>query len=311
MVRKRLPKFQRAPELFGRLVLTDRDLSILDLVHRYRYVWLDHILALVPANGTRHLEHRVRGLYDHGYLHRLWPPARMNQGGGVRFTYVLDEKGARTLAAHYQVPKKELFWRKRHNDRTEFFVTHHTTVSDFHAALELGIGEAGGLTLIEWDQGDAIRGKATYNVPGKGRRTWGVNPDGYLAVADNGTRRNLFVEIDLDSEEYPRIADKYERYTWYLNSNTYKQAYERASDVRVLFATTSFTRLEGLIKTLQQLTLPANKREKLFRRFDVPGIQPGWFWFTLLSDYDLAAPASVLEPIWRTAKQPDQLKQLF
>ena len=54
--------------------LWQRDLAILEAVHRYRFVTSRHILTLIDGS-SQHLLKRLRALMDGGYLMRIRDPS--------------------------------------------------------------------------------------------------------------------------------------------------------------------------------------------------------------------------------------------
>jgi protein involved in plasmid replication-relaxation len=330
---ERLPKYRRKPTGdkkgpgYGPLTLTENDARILGYDHDYRYVRSEHLCALMPGND-RHLARRLQGLYHHAFLDRLVPMVHMRQAeddaGSPKMVYILDQAGAEELARRRRTTVRDLPWRKPQGRRLEWFVEHHTGISDLHAALEIAVANRPDLQLAEWRQDAELRDFAKY-----GGQVYRVNPDAYFAVADGvqrdeqglaregtGTRRNLFVEVDRGTEEAARLYRRFEDYAWYLRSRQYENRYagKHPEDVRVLFVAPDDKRVREMLRELQSALTAIRDYEKeraLHRDPYWRSAQLRWFWFTTADRYDLKNPARILEPIWRAGKNAEERFALF
>jgi len=300
----RLRKFIRQPERhaerYGAFHLTPRDIDVLELVFRYRHVTADHIRALIPGSKQQ-LGRRLAGLFHHNYLARYAPLDRMRfelNAGSPVMAYGLDTKGWRTLQQQGRVVSEDdeaenrtddQTWRKAHSRRTARFLEHHLGISNFRCVLELGLRQEGGrgLSLLEWDQGKAIRGEVTLT----NKMVYRVNPDAFFSIQDSaGSVRNFFLEFDSGSEEQRRIEGKFKAYWWWLQASAYRESHADHQRVAVLFVTTGPKRMENMMETLARMEKPNSPAYG----------GRGWFRFCRDSDYVLANPGSILTPIWRT-----------
>jgi hypothetical protein len=306
----RLPKYRRAGEAFGNIEITKRDEDILELVYKFRYIQGPQIMALIGGN-ERQIARRLQALFHHEFLERLVPPSQMRLAGSPKMTYVLAPAGAAYLADKvYECPMKELGWRAQHTRRTEWFVEHHVGISEFHASMELACESGPELEFQDWRQDKEAQGKCAWKLPRwSEEERFSVSPDAYFAILDRGERRNLFVEIDRGSEEMERIHDKFERYGWYLTHPSYRGKYARSEDVRVLIVTTSPVRMKNMMGMVQNLMDGLDYKGRPYRK--VPGLVPGWFWFTTAGEYNVSEPERLLTPIWRTVKAPNKTLALF
>src|SRR4051812_7519644 len=94
----RLPRFRRASNL-PEIVLTDRDRTVIELVHEHRFLRSTHIVALVGGSAQQILR-RLQLLYQHGYLER--PRTQIEyfgKGGSRAIAYGVANKGAKLLKA--------------------------------------------------------------------------------------------------------------------------------------------------------------------------------------------------------------------
>lgn len=310
---KRLPKYRRAPDKFGVLQMTPRDVEILELVHDYRHVWIDHIQALVPGD-PRQLALRVQGMYHHGYLEREVPPSKMRKElGSQKMVCSLALRGVKFLAEHHGVTLQKLGWDRKQNRITEWFVEHQVEISNFHATLALAIDQDPDLELVEWSQSLKHRGSVTVQYkPGRPEYdvTYKVAPDAYFAVEDRGRRSNFFLEMDRGKMLYGRLFEKFEKYWWYLPrgekddvESPYFERYENPKDVRVLVVTEPWRSTRpDLVPRVDRMLAELAKLEPRKHK----GLHK--FWFTTMDQYSLGDPQTVFAPIWRTlSPKPRQL----
>jgi hypothetical protein len=307
---RRLPRYKRAPELFGRFEPTTRDVAILRLVHDYRFLTVDHILALIPGS-KRQIARRLQGMYHHSLLARVLPPLRVRDGilsgvlGSPKFAYALDTGGARAICEADGIAASELRWRPEHNGRMHWFIEHHLMVSTFRATLELALAGDQSLDLIGWADEETLRDSVTVRYPDGHRQVHRVCPDGYFAVREHGTLRNFFLEADRGTEEHPRVLTKFQSYWWYLSDGSpYYAKYENAKNRLVLVVCTSEKRMAAMRKTLARV---GDGRRSL-----------GQFWFTTTSRYRLTQPESLRASIWfvgprtyEARNEPDVPRAIF
>ena len=93
--------------------LWERDLLILEAVHRYRFLTSRHILTLI-AGSSQHLLKRLRALMDGGYLMRIRDPSPRTVNSGSRAKiYGITNLGAVSLDTAGIVPRGRLNWTRR------------------------------------------------------------------------------------------------------------------------------------------------------------------------------------------------------
>lgn len=309
---RRLPRYKRAPDQFGRFEPSARDLRILRLVHDFRFLTAELILALVPGS-KRQIARRLQGMYHHSLLARLLPPLRVRDGtlntlsGSPKFAYALDSEGARAICEAAGIAPTELRWRPEHNRRMHWFLEHSLMVSTFRATLELAIATDRSLALIRWGDEEDLRDSVTVQYPDGHRLVHRISPDGYFSVREGGSVRNLFLEADRGTEEHPRLLTKFQSYWWYFSKGSpYYEKYENPGNALVLVVCTSARRLAAMRKTLARV---GDARHGLNR-----------FWFTTSDRYQLQQPQSFMAPIWlvgprtqtdEAQRKPDTSRALF
>jgi hypothetical protein len=295
-LRKFIPQPERYAAQYGKMILTARDLEILNTVYRYRFVEARHIRALIPGSDQQ-ITRRLQGLFHGRYLRRYTPWGRMRldlHPGAPIIAYGLETKGARILSGYAAGDAPPLDrhklarWNKAHTRRTEWFLEHCLMVSHFRCVLELAAGQSSGVSLIDWQQDVSRLG----TVDGS-RRTVRIAPDAYFAIGQPRGVRHFFLEADRSTEEHHRIVQKIERYWSYLQSAEYRAGHEEPGRVNVLFVTTGRQRMLNLLETLRQMPKPAGTGRS--------GGGKGWFWFCTADELSLEQPVNLFRPIWRTA----------
>src|SRR5437763_153608 len=108
--RKRRSALKRAePQDRPSFRLTQRDYDIIQAVWQYRALTAPQLATLFfssshPQNGQVNSRclHRLRMLYDHGYLFRDTQPSKISEG--LKLVYFLDAKGAALLSERQGAP---------------------------------------------------------------------------------------------------------------------------------------------------------------------------------------------------------------
>lgn len=262
-LRKFVPQPDRYAELYGRFTLTARDLAILDLVHRYRYVEARHVRALVGGSDQQ-ITRRLQGLFHNRYVGRYGRRERMRtelDPGAPLIAYGLELRGARTLQAHHGriaadtgTAPEPVRWKKDYTRRTEWFLEHHLMISDFRCNLELALRETPDTELVTWDQSKDTWFRVT--VSNARHRTARVAPDAYFVLRDHGDFRYFFLEVDRGTEEHRRLVEKFVAYWWYLQDPRFTKSRGGRPRVNVLFVCTGQKRLANLSELLRRMKAP-------------------------------------------------------
>jgi DNA-binding Lrp family transcriptional regulator len=111
-----LSRFKRSAAV-APMQLTSRDRAIIQLVHRYRFLRSNHIVALL-GNGPQHLLRRLQLLYHHGYLER--PRAQLEYyhlGGSRHIVYGLGSKGPAMSKRELGLVPEKARWGEKNRSR--------------------------------------------------------------------------------------------------------------------------------------------------------------------------------------------------
>jgi hypothetical protein len=192
--RSQSPSNQLA-SLAGRL--TDRDRSILRLVHEHR-VFTTHQLTEVFFGSLDRAEHRLKQLTDAHVLARFRLHTHHGEGSAP-YHYVLGPAGARVLAAEQDTDVRRLGHRR---DRAleiahSQHLGHLVGVNGFFTALAADARQRGARLAVWWSERRC-------------RDRWGqiVRPDGYGRWREHDTEVDFFLEYDRGTEPLGRLATK-------------------------------------------------------------------------------------------------------
>lgn len=134
---KRRSRMRRAA-VGKRIELTPRDLELLKLLSRYRYLRSNFLYAFLGGASEKRFIERLGHLYHDGrYINR---PAQQWQFANSRYmpvVYELDEAGAQVLLAHGLGENAKTLLRGRGRPSRQF--AHTLMVSELLASIELGV----------------------------------------------------------------------------------------------------------------------------------------------------------------------------
>lgn len=253
---QKLPKGQRKPANTN-FVITDRDLEILAVIGRYRYLRTGQISKLIfPENKTlQSARRRLKYLFHHGYIGRIQPLVQQGSGDS-EIAYFLEKSGRELLAAD-DLPRYSL-----KNSVKPVFLQHALAVSEFRMNLELGLQVFPKISLqrivadfeLKTHTENAI-GKRRYRLFDElqdpiSKRKIVVYPDIlFIMKAESASgkvfQRLFFVEIDRGTEGLNTIRDKLTGYYLYQREAVFKKFGEFA-DFRILIQTNSRKRADNI-----------------------------------------------------------------
>src|SRR5436853_2992143 len=147
MKSRRLPRFNRSNIILP-MQLTARDRSIIQLVHRHRFLRSSHIAKLI-GDGSQQILRRLQLLYHHGFLER--PRAQIDyyhEGGSRHMVYGIGNKGAALLKRELGLAFYELRWGEKNRSVGRIFLEHALLVSDVMVELESACRATGQIHLL-------------------------------------------------------------------------------------------------------------------------------------------------------------------
>jgi len=280
-------RFQRSPETVGIIKIQPRDLEIINLVWRYRFLNSEQVQVLVEGSDQVILR-RLQKLYHHGYLDRPISQIVFSNPlfGPKKMVYGLGDKGADLLAETYGIDRGNITWREKNREVSERYIQHTLTVSDFRACLTLALKNSPEVKL-QWlnDGGLEIKREVYFVKEGKQRRL-PIVPDGFFQIEDPGGKMYFFLEADRSTMTNNRFLNKMRAYwLWW------RQGKSKESGIET-FRVLTITRTEQRKENLRRITKYADERQAGSRMF----------WFTDSGSYQLSKPDTVLGDIWQTSK---------
>lgn len=280
---QRKRRFRREPE--GAIQITERDLAIVRLVCRHRFLRSTHLLALV--GGGQGLIRRLADLYHHAYLDRPREQIEFYQNAGSKpMVYAVGNRGADLLAREDGLPRGKVNWTAKNHAIGPLFLEHTLLVSDVLVAMALACRENGRVRLVPAEEIVARAPEATrkrlkpfqWTVTGsyQGEKTpLGVVPDGMfgLQYLDKPEGRNTaYFFLEADRATMP-IFRKGVRQTSFFRKlvayhETWKQGIHTSvygiKNFRVLTVTTSPERVENLVRANRAVNEGKGSRLFLF-----------------------------------------------
>lgn len=263
---------------------TPRDLDVLDAMGEYRFLSIPQLQSLhFTSNGSA--ESRLRRLYEHGLVVRLYMPARPYDRR-VHTIYGLSAKGARLLRERHEGVEPAHLSPK--DERSALFLDHTLRRNDMRICLTLLSRQNPDFELVSWKQMPE-EVKARTEVP-EGRDTARVTlvPDAVFVLRLGETRAAFAVEIDMGTVRVTSMAARYRAYwCWWRSGGPAKRF--GPIPFRVLTLTTTEAHLTALKRVATEAPTTGRKGS-------------GLFWFTLLSTLDLKHPESGLTSNWKVAR---------
>ncbi|MGH1407415.1 MAG: replication-relaxation family protein [Rhodomicrobiaceae bacterium] len=249
--------------------LTRRDIKMIHLVAKYRFLNSDQIRKLVKGSH-KNITNRLKTLFEYGYLDR--PDCQFETyrlGGGTSpLVYALTDKGAHLLANECEY--RELTrhgWSAKNKSAGRPFLKHTLAIADFVTSLQLAISNRDDVQLID---SEALENAFPMNtqelskpyrlnisVIHQGTRSdIGLEPDYAFALylPQMQKRAHFLVEIDRGTMPVLRrdlkqssVLRKLLAYQsmWKMKRHTVHFGWQ---NFRVLFVTTNTERVENMIE---------------------------------------------------------------
>lgn len=265
----RRSKFKR--QSTGHIELTERDVTILQSLHKYRFLTSSHLMALTDTISQQGMNRRLRELFDAKYIDR--PKAQMHSlayADKRPMVYALGNEGADLLSNRFQLALPDIYWSEKNRRVKEKFIEHTLGIADFMVSMEVACKDAGNIRLITKEEILAASPDKTRRSKHPFRWQTRVSFDGerheiaivpdevfglhYLDKPEGKNKAYFFVEIDRGTMPITRRDIRQTSFARKLMS--YADTHERKlhterfgiKNFRVLTITTSQER----INTMQQ-----------------------------------------------------------
>ena len=249
---------------------TPRDLEILELVARHRFLRSSHIVDLAKGSRQQVLR-RLQVLYHHGYLER--PKAQLDyyhEGGSRPMVYGLGSRGAGRLRHDLDMPFHTMGWSAKNKGVGRVFLKHALIISDFMVLIEQACRNTPGVRLLSSADLPPRPDRKHHREPFgwlvnlDASHRLGVIPDrvfglAYTTEGGNEQQAWYFLEADratmpvtrqgLDQSSVFRKLLAYER-SWSQNLHRSKLGFER---FRVLMVTSSTSRADHIRQACTRL----------------------------------------------------------
>lgn len=244
--------------------LTERDRSVIRVIHQHRFLRSSHITALIGGSHQSILR-RLQLLFHHGYLTR--PRAQIDyfyQGGNRHIVYGIGSKGADVLREELGSAFPNVSWSEKNRRVGRLFFEHTLLVSDFMVALELACRKAGNIRLVPVSQlvTDGIHGSHTlkWSVNVNNHVKLGVIPDRVFALESDGESLAYFF-LEADRGTMPVIRQNLSQSSFYRKLLAYQATWTAGVHrtqfgfhrFRVVTLTTSTARVQSLVEACAHL----------------------------------------------------------
>lgn len=258
-------------------VLTPRDIEIVRVVTRHRFLNSVHIERLIKGSA-KHLRERLKGLYWNGHLDRPCASANVLRPGGGSYpcVYALGSKGARLLIDEDGIDAARIGWTKKNNSARRPFIEHTLAISDLATSLfaatdaraDISFDDMDALTAAlpakRRDMAQPFAWRVSTLLKGQ-RHTLGLAPDYAFSLKSDNLHSEHFYMVECDRGTMPvkRYGDDpFTRTSIFKKLIAYqagwKQGYHRQKfgwpNFRVLFITTTRARSEHMRACLRDMT---------------------------------------------------------
>lgn len=141
---------------------------------------------------------------------------------------MLTEKGAKLLVQEVGYARERIYWKSKYNAISDYHLQHVLAVSEIRIALvraadslEIELGFLDEMTIRH----EKLYDEFTYHTPTGWQKRAYLIPDAFFTIESDGISFPFFVEADRGTETLSRVADKYAKYLWYLETDEYFERY--------------------------------------------------------------------------------------
>lgn len=148
------------------ITLSDRDIEILTVLARYRYIRKDFLHALLPPQSMQVLTRRLRDLFDAGYVNRPEEQWRAFNARYSQAVYEIDVLGEEALRERGVYPRELSSLTRKSRGGAIRQYPHSMMICDTLASIEIGL-KGTGHRLITWSEILERRGTISKENPFK------------------------------------------------------------------------------------------------------------------------------------------------
>jgi hypothetical protein len=236
-------RYRRPAEPKG-LWLQPRDVDVLRVLQRFKYLRSDHVHVLLFAGVSfRIAQHRLRKLWEHDLVGRLVIPIAVSDGENApphsqQQIYFLTPAGAALVA-------DEVVGKTRLKRLVPMTIAHHLVAVDFLVAVIVASRGTTVATLVEAKHETELW-PMTRHYRGVGRKY--LVPDALFTLSEGDKRRTFFIEVVRANVRggNQTLRKKMNDYLEALPKNIFGELYGIEKLVAVLFLTTSEKRAKNL-----------------------------------------------------------------
>lgn len=281
---KRRSRMERVPT-GKRIELTARDLEILRLLSRYRFLRSTFIHAFVGGNRTKLIERLGQLYHEAGYLDR---PEQQWQAVNARYqpaVYELSPNGARVLEATGGMGDIGSLSARGSGPHRQF--THTLMVCEILASFELAVIQKSGLRIVWWPE---ILAKAPTEARaahrplqidsshGEVARGCAIEPDALFGIEYRSGARLAYRFFALEADRGTMPVERTDQaqssylakliaYRMIIASGTFKTRWG-VPNLFVLTVTVGETRLRTMEAAVRKLTDGKGSSVLLFKSYD-------------------------------------------
>ena len=245
----RQSKWNRAkdPE---QIVVQPRDKKIISAIYDYRYLSRYQIQTLFDFNCVTKVNIRLRKLYDHHYISRIFLPTTR---GSSKAIYLLGSKGINIITEILGIDPLTVKKSQRESAQVkDLFLNHNLNLNEFRIAFTKAIQAHPDMKLERWINDHDCLQEYHFNYSGqKTKKTF--RPDGYFRLWYKKKIYSFFIELDQSTMSQQRFKAKVKDYLEFARSGYYQKIFG-VQYFRVLIIAPCIQRVMNLKKTVEDVT---------------------------------------------------------
>jgi len=256
MTTRRRP-YERSPH--GSIVISSKDIEILQALLRYRFLHTDHICGLT-GRGAGVVRNRLSRLFHTGYVDRPAAQRERNvwRGGSPPLVYALGELGASVLEENGALSPSGFNWRWKNQKVKRPYLMHTLATAEVLVGLDETARARKELEyeLLDGFTDGGLPPQWSLQVTGYGerKRTVTIVPDAVFSLGSSKANSKGLYFLEVDRGTMPIVASNPERSSIRKKLVAYHESWKQKKHVdvfgvagtRVLFITTSGTRVESM-----------------------------------------------------------------